>query len=313
MKGRVVQLILKRCLGHRDGEPVLVVTDPPMEARARDFVRQAQDLGIDATLVTMPVRQSSGEEPPRAVAEALKSSPVAVLLTTRSLTHTAARREACEAHGTRVASMPGADPDRLEALLDLDYDELRARSEELGALLDGARHLRLTSPAGTDISFEIRGRTVYRDVGDLSKPGAFGNLPAGEVCMAPVEGSAEGVVCIDGSVAGLGRLKEPITVKVVGGRVVEMSDPRLRDLLSRHGPEALQLAEFGIGTNPRASIVGNVLDGVKPYLAKIDKAAADNPLIVPDKAMQAKSHAFRSLSQKEETAYEGKFAKLTGA
>jgi spermidine/putrescine transport system substrate-binding protein len=29
--------------------------------------------------------------------------------------------------------------------------------------------------------------------------------------------------------------------------------------------------------------------------------------------MAAKSHAFRSLSQKEETAYEEKFAKLTGA
>jgi diguanylate cyclase (GGDEF)-like protein/PAS domain S-box-containing protein len=263
MKARAVQLILKRCLGHRDGESVLVVTDPPMEPSAREFLKHAQALGVDATLVTMPVRESHGEEPPRTVAEALKSAPIAVLLTTRSLSHTAARREACEKNGTRVASMPGADGDRLDALLDIDYDELRARSEELGKLLDSAHRVRLTSPAGTDISFEIRGRTVFRDVGDLSKPGAFGNLPAGEVCLAPLEGTAEGVVCIDGSVAGLGRLKEPITVKFVGGRAVEMSDPRLRNLLSPCGPEALQLAEFGIGTNPRASIVGNVLEDEK--------------------------------------------------
>src|SRR6185503_4793923 len=227
MKARAVQIILKRCLGHRDGESVLVVTDPPMEPRAREFLQHALALGVDATLITMPVRQTHGEEPPRAVAEALKSAPVAVLLTTRSLSHTNARREACEKHGTRVASMPGADGERLDALIDIDYDELRARSEELGKILDGAGRLRVTSPAGTDISFEIRGRTVYRDVGDLSKPGAFGNLPAGEVCLAPLEGTAEGVVCIDGSVAGLGRLKEPITVKFVGGRAVEMSDPRL--------------------------------------------------------------------------------------
>src|SRR5262245_19671666 len=157
MRARAVQLILKRCQGHKDGESVLVVTDPPMEPRARDFVQHAQALGVEATLLLMPVRQSSGEEPPKAVAEALKAASVAVLLTSRSLTHTSARREACEKHGTRIASMPGADPARLDALLDIDYDELRARSEELAALLDGAGRVRLTSTSGTDISFEVRG------------------------------------------------------------------------------------------------------------------------------------------------------------
>src|SRR5207247_5272272 len=106
-----------------------------------------------------------------------------VLLTTRSLPHTNARRDACEKHGARIASMPGADPLRLEALLDLDYDELRARSEELAARLEGARRVRLSARGGSDLSFEIQGRTIYRDAGDLSKPGSFGNLPAGEVCL----------------------------------------------------------------------------------------------------------------------------------
>jgi len=263
MKARAVQIILKRCLGHRDGESVLVVTDPPMEPRARAFLQHAHDLGIDATLLTMAARQTSGEEPPRAVADALKNSTIAVLLTSRSLSHTAARREACEKHGTRIASMPGADAARLETLLDIDYDDLRARSEELAGLFEGGQRVRLTSATGSDLSLEIRGRTVYRDVGDLSKPGSFGNLPAGEVCLAPVEGSAEGIICIDGSVAGLGRLKSPITIKFTGGRAVEISDPRLREILGPHGPDAFQLAEFGIGTNPRAGVVGNVLEDEK--------------------------------------------------
>lgn len=54
------------------------------------------------------------------------------------------------------------------------------------------------------------------------------------------------------------------------------------------------------------------VDGVKPELAKIDKALADDPLIVPDKEMAAKSHAFRSLRSAEEQRYEAKFAELTG-
>ncbi|MEE1756903.1 ABC transporter substrate-binding protein [Streptomyces sp. SP18CS02] len=55
------------------------------------------------------------------------------------------------------------------------------------------------------------------------------------------------------------------------------------------------------------------VDGVRDELARIDEALAANTLILPDKAMAAKSRAFRSLSNEEETAYEEKFAKLIGA
>ncbi|KOG60687.1 ABC transporter substrate-binding protein [Streptomyces antibioticus] len=87
---------------------------------------------------------------------------------------------------------------------------------------------------------------------------------------------------------------------------------------ARHKTNAERLMDFYYEPEQAAALAAYInyvtpVDGVKPYLAKIDKDAADNPLIVPDKAMQAKSHAFRSLSQKEETAYEEKFAKLTGA
>lgn len=87
---------------------------------------------------------------------------------------------------------------------------------------------------------------------------------------------------------------------------------------ARHKTNAERLIDFYYEPAQAAALAAYInyvspVDGVKPYLAKIDEGAANNPLIVPDKAMQAKSHAFRSLSQKEETAYETKFAKLTGA
>ncbi|MFG2125254.1 PotD/PotF family extracellular solute-binding protein [Streptomyces sp. NPDC048710] len=96
------------------------------------------------------------------------------------------------------------------------------------------------------------------------------------------------------------------------------SDNMLIPNKARHKTNAERLIDFYYEPEQAAALAAYInyvspVDGVKPYLAKIDKAAADNPLIVPDKAMQAKSHAFRSLSQKEETAYEEKFAKLTGA
>ncbi|MER6534391.1 ABC transporter substrate-binding protein [Streptomyces sp. 900105755] len=87
---------------------------------------------------------------------------------------------------------------------------------------------------------------------------------------------------------------------------------------ARHKTNAERLIDYYYEPQPAAELsayvnyVSPVAD-VQPYLAKIDKSAADNPLIVPDKAMQAKSHAFRALSSREETAYQQKFAKLTGA
>ncbi|MEU5309974.1 spermidine/putrescine ABC transporter substrate-binding protein [Streptomyces sp. NPDC021562] len=87
---------------------------------------------------------------------------------------------------------------------------------------------------------------------------------------------------------------------------------------ARHKTNAERLIDFYYEPQPAAELSAYVnyvspVAGVRPYLAKIDKGAASNPLIVPDKAMQARSHAFRALSSKEETAYQQKFAKLTGA
>ncbi|WP_406333187.1 PotD/PotF family extracellular solute-binding protein [Streptomyces sp. NBC_00203] len=96
------------------------------------------------------------------------------------------------------------------------------------------------------------------------------------------------------------------------------SDNMLVPNKARHKTNAERLMDYYYEPGPAAELAAYInyvcpVDGVKEELAKIDKSAADNPLIIPDKAMQAKSHAFRSLSEKEETAYESKFAKLTGA
>ncbi|MEU1479302.1 PotD/PotF family extracellular solute-binding protein [Streptomyces sp. NPDC001668] len=87
---------------------------------------------------------------------------------------------------------------------------------------------------------------------------------------------------------------------------------------ARHKTNAERLIDFYYQPKPAAELAAYInyvspVDGVKPELEKLDPDAANNPLIIPDKAMAAKSHAFRSLSAKEETAFEEKFAKLTGA
>lgn len=87
---------------------------------------------------------------------------------------------------------------------------------------------------------------------------------------------------------------------------------------ARHKRNAERLIDYFYEPKVAAKIAAYInyvcpVDGVREELAKIDKALADNPLILPDEEMAAKSHSFRSLSSKEEAAFEDKFAKLTGA
>ncbi|MFI5762940.1 MULTISPECIES: polyamine ABC transporter substrate-binding protein [unclassified Streptomyces] len=99
---------------------------------------------------------------------------------------------------------------------------------------------------------------------------------------------------------------------------ITSSDNLLVPVKARHKANAERLIDYYYEPAVAAQLAAYIsyvcpVEGVKDELAKIDPELADNVLIVPDKAMAAKSHAFRSLTSEEETAYEEKFAKLIGA
>jgi leucyl aminopeptidase (aminopeptidase T) len=86
------------------------------------------------------------------------------------------------------------------------------------------------------------------DDGNLQDEAAFGNLPAGEAFIAPLEGSAEGLVVFDGSLAGLGLLKEPVGVRVAGRRAIQADGDAgkwLLETLDAGGTGGRLLAELG--------------------------------------------------------------------
>src|SRR4029077_20204143 len=109
-------------------------------------------------------------------------------------------------------------------------------------------------------------RTSIVDAGDLSARGAFGNLPCGEGFIAPLEGTGEGTLVVDGSIAGVGRVEEPVTLTVRGGHLTEATGTagaELLDLLRAHGEDGTNVAELGIGTNEAAILTGNILEDEK--------------------------------------------------
>ncbi|MFE7134058.1 spermidine/putrescine ABC transporter substrate-binding protein [Streptomyces sp. NPDC057638] len=96
------------------------------------------------------------------------------------------------------------------------------------------------------------------------------------------------------------------------------SDNLLVPAGARHQANATRLIDYYYELPVAAQLAAYInyvcpVAGVGAELAKIDPALARNPLILPDRAMVAKSHAFRSLSAEEEKTYEERFATLTGA
>ena len=266
-----------QCLGAKQGEKMLVITDEPLRPIGYAFFEAGRESGCETILCEILPRKNSGEPPPEPLPEFWKRFDLFVAPTSRSLTHTKARKDASEA-GVRGATLPGITSDTMARCLSADYRAIAQRSERLAAILTRGKSARVTTPAGTDITLSIDGREAIADTGLLTARGAFGNLPAGEAFLAPVEGSSEGIIVVDGSVGDSGALTEPITLVVQGGYVTEVrgrNAQQLKALLDPHGRDAYSIAELGIGTNEKARIIGNVLEDEK-VLGTVHIAVGNN-------------------------------------
>jgi leucyl aminopeptidase (aminopeptidase T) len=259
---RAVDTVIADCLAVAAGEDVLVVADAETRELGDALRDRAAAAGADAVLALMDERADNGTEPPPPIAAALAASDVFVAPTSKSLSHTRARKAASDA-GARGATMPGVTIDMLARVMAVDFAALRARSAAVARALSDAEEAHLSCPRGSDLRIDLRGRDGISDDGDLSAPGAFGNLPCGEGFIAPAGG--EGII-VASSLAAIGLATEPARLTVRDGRLAEATGPegeRLLEALRAHGDAGVNLAELGVGTNDRATLTGNVLEDEK--------------------------------------------------
>jgi leucyl aminopeptidase (aminopeptidase T) len=262
---RAVRAVIHDCLGVREGEATLVICNPATQGMGERLRAEAEAAGADAVLAVMAERESHGAEPPDAVAAAMVRADVVLAPTVQSLSHTAARRAATEA-GARIATLPGVTEEMLARVMSADMKQLRRRGRAVAEILTRGREARITCANGSDLRLGLEGRTAIPDAGELTAPGAFGNLPCGEGFIAPVERTGEGRLVVDGSIASVGIPGEPVELEVDGGALVSATEEegkRLMDLLTVHGADATQVAELGIGTNEKAILTGEVLEDEK--------------------------------------------------
>lgn len=268
--------LLRTCMGLKEGETLLVVTDVPTREIGEALFDAGMSVGARAVLLVMAPTGRHGAEPPAPVAEAMKSADVVVCPTQFSLTHTQARLAASRA-GARIATMPGITREMFfTGAVSADYEVVAERSRQMAELLTAARTARLAG-SGWEVRMSLEGRKGVASTGLYRGKGESGNLPSGEAYIAPLEGTAEGEVMVDGSIAGIGKLEEPVRLVIQGGRLVAADGPvgsRLLELLG-DAPEARNVAELGVGTNDKARVSGVVLEDEKIY-GTVHLAFGDN-------------------------------------
>jgi len=238
----------------------VIVADEKTFDLGYGFAQAGRECGIETTFVVAPVQEKG--EPPEPVAAAMAAADVEFLLTSMSYSHVKARVAATE-KGARIASMPMMTTEIAEKYLNADYPLIKVDSEKYADMLTNASTVRVVTEKGTDITFDITGREGHADTGLLTEKGALGNLPAGEAYLAPLEDSGTGTIVVDGCIAYLGPVEDDVTLELKDGRITDISGGKSADalieFLKDKDEEANGIAEFGIGTNPGAKIIGHPL------------------------------------------------------
>lgn len=271
--------LVREVIGLQKEEQVLVVTDAMKLKVGEVFALACRGLGAETILSIMPLTGEHGSEPPGIIAAAMQAADVVFAPTTHAITHTRARLEAFSA-GTRVAILRGVTEDMMiKGAMTVDFEELKVRTGKVAQRLTEADEITVTSATGTEVTFSVADRKAFALDGYFHEDYGFATLPPGEAPTCPVEGTAHGTIVIDYSMDGLGRLSEPLTLNVKAGEVESVSggsqEVHFIEQIFERDPTARNLAEFAIGTNPNARLIGNLAED-KKLLGTVHFAIGDN-------------------------------------
>lgn len=296
--------LVKELAGVVKGEKVLILTDFLTDSITKILASVTFSLGAEPITMSIIPRKGHGDSLPDAVATAMKEVDVVIAPTSYNIAHTEARYKAQET-GTRILVLPEAHENILLSKgLHADFKKLKPQVEQVADILTNGESVRITTAKGTDLRLSIKERegralTGFANTKDISAAHCI------EASIAPVEGSAEGTLVVDGSIPGVGLMDNSIIVEFKQGKAVSISGGREADLFKkvleeRNDEEGnIYLAgEFGIGMNPECELENSMLSdegvfgtihvalGTNAYIGGIIKAKGHYDMVVKDATVE---------------------------
>jgi leucyl aminopeptidase (aminopeptidase T) len=252
-------LIVRELLAIQPGEEVVLIADPETDiemVQALSGVSQA--VGAECTIAIMPSRPvQESLKMTKFIDKGLEAADVVIGMTKASgaacwspLISTLKKKT-----GLRFLSMVLRDLEIwTKGGATADYGEILKTGRRLQAVWEKGQEIYLTTEKGTKLKARIGGAPPFIEAGYATKPGQTAAFSDGEVSQGPVQGTAEGVVIVDGPIAHIDLPASPIRLEIEKGRVVkiegdERGSRELRDIVE-NVKDADNFAEIGIGLNP---------------------------------------------------------------
>lgn len=214
--------LVEEILCVKPGENVVITIDTAGDDRVAELTAQAVfAAGGHPVVIRSQTSPSSAMEPPAPVAAAVSAADVWVEFALGYIMHSNAFRAAIAA-GARYANLTAMDVQMLvDTVAKVDFAGVTRLGNRLVELLSAAGTIRITSPAGTDITAQLGGRPVHLRGRPATEPGQTVML-AGQISFNPLEETQHGVLVFDAALwppDSLGLLRSPVRCTVEGGRV----------------------------------------------------------------------------------------------
>lgn len=264
--------VLSHCGNLQPGERVVVVTDFEKLELGTIVATAARAVTADVNLLVMPSRELDGQEPPDSIAAAMQHADLVVSLVARSITHTAAVKNALKAGARALMLTAFTDSMLLRGGIDYDFRAHRDFCFAVARLLSEAKQARLTTPNGTDLTMDIEGRPGNPHSGVVLGPGEITTVPNIEASISPIEGSSDGTIVGDASIPyyEIGLLTEPVRMEVSGGSVTTITGGHQAQAIERmmakqNDPNVYNIAQLSFGLNPLCRMQGIMLEDEGVY------------------------------------------------
>lgn len=234
-------------LGKND--KLTIIHEPEYNYVVESLESIAKERNVPSTII--PIKNTEKESLEK-IRELYQTAKNIILLTKLSLTHHKYTRIA-EANKAKVLSVVNLSKDTMQRAGSFDYSTIETINAVIGCLLDKTEEV-IIENNGMKFRLKKEKRIVKLENAYIPK-GGHSNFPIGEVCVAPIETSGDGVLKLD-------RVSIPKEGKIVflDNVIFKVKKGRIVDALSENAKKARSyfcqfengslLAELGIGTNP---------------------------------------------------------------
>lgn len=260
------------------GERIVIVCDENLKEIGDAFAEGALDMGLWTRLVLLKIDSKKvRKEIPDHLREIFTSQKpdIFINLLRGNTEETPFRIKVTKMETrrrSRLGHCPGVTLDMLVegalALQSEDYRKMQNFGDTLRYTLSNASKFHLTTPAGTDLEIQTKGRVFITDTKIDWQTMKWMNLPVGEVYCAPLENHVNGTLVADMSVGGIGKTPKPIKITVKQGKATSVTGGTPAYLKKVKKSMAMDnwakvVGEFAFGVNPKARYSDEFLEAEK--------------------------------------------------